>query len=70
MIMIDTIGPNSPESEGDSYIFVIVDAVFHYVTTKCAPKNNAHYPYTALFEHWFMRLGIFEENRYDSDPNT
>ena len=49
MIMIDTKGPIHPTSEGNNYIFVIVDAFSHYVTIMCAPKNNAPYAFTALF---------------------
>ena len=66
MIMIDTKGPIYPTSEGNNYIFVIVDAFSHYVTIMCAPKNNAHYAFTALFEHWFMKFGLPEEIRSDN----
>ena len=66
MIMIDTKGPIHPTSEGNNYIFVIVDAFSHYVTIMCAPKNNAHYAFTALFEHWFMNFGLPEEIRSDN----
>ena len=59
MIMIDTKAPIQPTSEGDNYIFVIVDAFSHYVTM-CAPKNNALYAFTALFKHWFMKFGLPE----------
>ena len=52
MIMIDTKGPLHPTSEENNCIFVIVDAFSHYVTIMCAPKNNSHYSFTALFEHW------------------
>ena len=65
-IMIDTKGPIYPTSEGNNYIFVIVDAFSHYVTIMCAPKNNAHYAFTALFEHWFMKFGLLEEIRSDN----
>ena len=41
MIMIDTKGPINPTSEGNNYIFVIVDAFLHYVTIN-APKNDAY----------------------------
>ena len=51
MIMIDTKGPIHPTSEGNNFISVIVDTFSHYVTIMCAPKNNAHYAFTALFEH-------------------
>ena len=66
MIMVDTKGPIHPTSEGNNYIFVIVDAFSHYVTIMCAPKNNAHYAFTALFEHWFMKFGLPEEIRSDN----
>ena len=66
MIMIDTKGPIYPTTEGNNYIFVIVDAFSHYVTIMCAPKNNAHYAFTALLEHWFMKFGIPEEIRSDN----
>ena len=39
MILIDTKGPINPTSEGNNYIFVIVDAFSHYVTKMCAPNN-------------------------------
>ena len=32
----------------------------------CAPKNNAYYTFTALFEHWFMKFGLPEEIRSDN----
>ena len=63
MIMIDTKGPINPTSEGNDYTFVIVDAFSHYVTIMCAPKNNAYYAITALFEHCFMKFGLPEEIR-------
>ena len=47
MIMIDTKGPICPTSEENNYIFVIVDAISHYVTIMFAPKNNAHYAFKA-----------------------
>ena len=66
MIMIDTKGPIHPTSEGNNYIFAIVDAFSHYVTIMCEPKNNAHYAFTALFEHWFMKFGLPEEITSDN----
>ena len=66
MIMIDTKGSIHPTSEGNKYIFVIVDAFSHYVTLICAPKNNAYYAFSALFEHWFMKFEILEEIRSDN----
>ena len=32
----------------------------------CAPKNNAHYAFTALFENWFMKFRLPEEIRSDN----
>ena len=66
MIMIDTKGPIHPTSEGNNSIFVIVDAFSHYVTIMCAPKNNAYYAFTELFEHWFMKFGLHEKIRSDN----
>ena len=66
MIMVDTKAPIHPTSEGNNYIFVIVDAFSHYVTIMCAPQNNAHYAFTALFEHWFKKFGLPEEIRSDN----
>ena len=64
--MIDTKGPIHATSEGNNYIFVIVDAFSHYVTIMCARKNSAHYAFTALFEHCFMKFGLPEEIRSDN----
>ena len=66
MIMIDTKRPIKPTSEGNNYIFVIVDAFSHYATIMCAPKNNAQYAFTALFEYWLMNFGLPEEIRSDN----
>ena len=62
MIMIVTKGPIHPTSEGNNYIFVIVDAFSHYVMIICAPKNA----FTALFKHMFMKFGLPEEIRSDN----
>ena len=66
MILIYTKGPINPTSEGNNYIFVIVDAFSHYVTIMRTPKNNAYYAYAALLEHWFMKFGLPEEIRSDN----
>ena len=66
MIKIDKKRPIHPTSEGKNYNFVIVDAFSHYVTIMCAPKNNAHYAFTALLEHWFTKFGLPEEIRSDN----
>ena len=66
IVMTDTKGTINPTSEGNNYIFVIVDSFSHYVTIMCAPKNNAYYAFTALFEHWFLKFGLPEEIRSDN----
>ena len=66
IIMIDTKRPINPTSEGNNYIFIIVDAFSHYVTIMCAPKNNAYYTFTTLFEHWFIKFGLPESLRSDN----
>ena len=65
MIMIDTKVSIHRTSEGNNYIFVIVDAFSHYVTM-CATKNNAYYTFTAIFEYWFMKFGVPEKIRTDN----
>ena len=40
MIMIDTKGPIHTTSEGNNFIFVIVDAFSHYVIPKYKPKTK------------------------------
>ena len=32
----------------------------------CAPKNNAQYAFTTLFEHWFMKCGLADEMSSDN----
>ena len=66
MIMIETKGPIHPPFDGSQYIFLIVDAFSQFVTIMCAPKNNAHYAYNALFEHWFLKFGLPEELQPDN----
>ena len=61
--MIDAKGPINPPSEGNQFIFLIVDAFSHFVTLICEPKKNAHYAFTALFEH--LKFGLPEEIRSD-----
>ena len=67
MLMIYTKGPINPTSEKNNHIFVINDAFSHYVAIICAPKNNAHYAFTTLFEHWFMKCGLPEEISSDNE---
>ena len=40
-ISMDTKGPFSPSSDGNSYVYVIVDPFTHYVVFHPSPKNDA-----------------------------
>ena len=40
-ISMDTKGPNSPSSDGNSYVYVIVDAFTDYVVLHPSPKKDA-----------------------------
>ena len=48
-ISVDTKGPISPSSDGNSYVFVIVDAFTHYVALYPSLKNDATNALTILF---------------------
>ena len=50
-ISMDTEGPISPSSDGNSYVYVIVDAFTHYVVLHPSPKNDAAHALTVLFGH-------------------
>ena len=54
---MDTKGPITPSSDGNSYIFVIVDAFAHYVITNPAPKINSKYAIQTLLHHWIVKFG-------------
>ena len=57
-ISMDTKGPISPSSDGNSYIYVIVDALTRYVVLHPSPKNDANKALTKLFDHWIVTFGI------------
>ena len=59
-ISIDTKGPISPSSEGNSYIMFIVDACTHYLALNPATHCDACYAYTTLYEHWRAKFGLPE----------
>ena len=50
-ISMDTKGPISPPSDGNSYIYVIVEAFTHYVVLHPSPKNDAANAFTVLFDN-------------------
>ena len=57
-ISMDTKGPVSPVSDGNSHVYVIVDAFTHYVVLHPSPKNDATNALTILFDQWIVKFGI------------
>ena len=55
---MDTKGPISPPSDGNSYVYFIVDAFIHFVVLHPSPKNDAHNALNVLFDHWITKFGI------------
>ena len=67
-ISMDTKGPISPSSDGNSYVYVIVDAFTHYVVLHPSHKKDATNALTVLFDHWIAELGI-PDNLITDDGN-
>ena len=59
-ISMDTKGPISPSSDGNgnSYVYVIVDAFTHHVVLQPSTTNDATHALTVLFDHWLVKFGI------------
>ena len=57
-ISIDTKGPISPSSDGNAYVYVIVNAFTHFVELHPSPKKDANNALTVLFDHWITKFGI------------
>ena len=57
-ISMNTKSPISPPSDGNSYVYVIVDAFTHYVVLHPSPKKDAANALTVLFDHWIVKFGI------------
>ena len=55
---MDTKSPVSPSSDGDSYVYVTVDPVTHYVVLHPSPKKGAAHALTILFDHWIVKFEI------------
>ena len=55
---METKGPISSCSDGNSYVYVIVDAITHYVVLHPSPKTDATNALIVLFDHWIVKLGI------------
>ena len=50
-ISMDTKSPISPYSDGNSYVYVIVDGFTHSVVVHPSPKNDAANALTVLIDH-------------------
>ena len=57
-ISMDTKDSISTSSDGNSYVYVIVDAFTHYVVLYPSPKHDATKALTVLFDHWIVKFGI------------
>ena len=57
-ISMDTKSPISQSSDGNSYVYVIVDAYNHYVVIHPSPKNDATHALTVIFDQWIVKFGI------------
>ena len=57
-ISMDTKGPLSPSSDGNSHVYGIVNALTHYVVLHSSPQNDATNALTVLFDHWIVKFGI------------
>ena len=55
---MDTKGPISPSSDGNSYVYVIEDAFTHYIVLHSLPKHDATNALKVLFDHWIDKFGI------------
>ena len=55
---MDTKGPISPTSHGNSHVYVIVDAFTHYAVLHASAKKDAINALTILFDHWIDKFGI------------
>ena len=51
-ISMYTKGPTSPSSDGNFYVYVIVDVFTHYVVLHPSLKNDAINALTVLFDDW------------------
>ena len=67
---MDTKGPISPSSDGNSYVYVIVDVFTHFVFLHPSPKNDATNALTVLFDDWNVKFGIPDILVTDKEMNN
>ena len=57
---MDTKGPISPSSDGNSYVYVIVDAFTHYVVLHPSLQNDNTNALTVQFDHWIVKFEVLD----------
>ena len=57
-ISMDTKNPISPTSDGNSYVYIFVDAFTHYVVLHPSPVNDLPNALNVLFDLWIVEFGI------------
>ena len=55
-ISMDTKGPILLSSDGNSYVYFIVDSFTQYVVLHPSPKNDATNALKVLFDHWIVKF--------------
>ena len=50
--------PISPSSDGNFYVYVIVDAFTRYILLHPSPRNDAANAFSKLFDHWSVKFGV------------
>ena len=57
-LSMDTISRISTSSNGNSYVYVIVDAFTHFLVLQPSNKNDANKALNDLFDRWIAKFGI------------
>ena len=57
---MDTKGPISPSSDGNSYVYFIVDSFTQYVVLHPSPKSDATNALKVLFDHWIVKFATLD----------
>ena len=58
---MDTKGPISPTSQGNSYISVIIDALGNFVVNYPAPQISSKYVVQTFLNHWNTKFGPLQK---------
>ena len=55
---MDTKGPISPTSNGNSYIFVSIEAFSHFIIINPTRNINSKHAIHTLLYHWVTKVGL------------